>query len=94
MMKSVVEKMKVHSSGTSSGSKESRGSMVSITNDPISWSFSSAFQEMMDKKVLTKKLRLELEMMFNMSGVTWICWSVIGEVLKLNRRDDLALAGK
>lgn len=46
----------------------------------------------MEKKVLTKKLRLELEMMFNMSGVTWICWSVIGEVLKLNRRDDLALA--
>lgn len=92
MMKSVVEKMKGHSSGTSSGAKESRGSMVSITNDPISWTFSSAFQEMMEKKVLTKKLRLELEMMFNMSGVTWICWSVIGEVLKLNRRDDLALA--
>ncbi|PIK63046.1 putative mediator of RNA polymerase II transcription subunit 24 [Apostichopus japonicus] len=93
MMTSVIEKMKSHSSGTSEKAQEYGSNPSLASKDPSTFLFSSAFQEIMVRKVLFKRLQPQLEMMFNMSGVTWICWSVISEVLKLNRRDDLALAG-
>ncbi|XP_071820930.1 mediator of RNA polymerase II transcription subunit 24-like isoform X2 [Apostichopus japonicus] len=94
MMTSVIEKMKSHSSGTSEKAQEYGSNPSLASKDPSTFLFSSAFQEIMVRKVLFKRLQPQLEMMFNMSGVTWICWSVISEVLKLNRRDDLALAAE
>lgn len=94
MMTSVIEKMKSHSSGTSGKAQDSVSNPSLASKDPSTLLFSSIFQEIMEKKVLFKKLQPQLEMMFNMSGVTWICWSVISEVLKLNRRDDLQMASE